>query len=280
MAEEEKEAIHLPAPTAAPLFFALGLAFLGASLVTNVVFAYVGLVTAVLGAVGWWREMLPREHTEPVAAQPLHERAPAIVPREGAVEHLVIGEGGHRVRLPLEYHPYAAGLRAGIAGGIAMAIMGGIQGLATAGTPWAAFNGFASIVMPLFGAAPPPDMTSFHIGIMVSALAIHLVLSLLIGVVYSSILPMLPGSPRLWGGIVAPLVWTVCGWAAISVVMPTSVMDIRWGWFIASQLAFGLAAGEVIARSPRIQTLQSYTLAGRAGLEASEANRDDEGGTA
>ena len=164
MAEEEKEAIELPAPTGAPLFFAVGLAFLGASLVTNVIFAYVGLITAVLGAIGWWREMLPREHKESVPAQPLSERAPAIVPRTGAVEHLVIGEDGHRVRLPLEYHPYAAGLKAGIAGGIAMAIMGGIQGLVTAGTPWAAFNGFASIVMPLFGAAPPPDMTSFHAG--------------------------------------------------------------------------------------------------------------------
>ena len=105
---------------------------------------------------------------------------------------------------------------------------------------------------------------------MVSALAIHLVLSLLIGVVYSSILPMLPGSPRIWGGIVAPLVWTVAGWAAIGVVMPGALGDISWAWFIASQLAFGLAAGEVIARSPRIKTLQSYTLAGRAGLEASE----------
>ena len=124
MAEEEKEAINLPAPTGAPLFFALGLAFLGASLVTNVVFAYVGLVTAILGAIGWWREMLPREHKEAVPAQPLSERAPAIVPRTGAVEHLVIGQEGHRVRLPLEYHPYRAGLRAGIAGGIAMAIMG------------------------------------------------------------------------------------------------------------------------------------------------------------
>lgn len=278
MAEEEKEAIDLPAPTGAPLFFAVGLALLGASLVTNVIFAYVGLITAILGAIGWWREMLPREHKESVPAQPLSERAPAIVPRTGAVEHLVIGEDGHRVRLPLEYHPYAAGLKAGIAGGIAMAIMGGIQGLVTAGTPWAAFNGFASIVMPLFGAAAPPDMTSFHAGIMISALAIHLVLSLLIGVVYSSILPMLPGSPRLWGGIIIPLVWTVSGWAAITLVMPAAVGEISWAWFIASQLAFGLAAGEVIARSPRIKTLQSYTLAGRAGLEGSEASDDGAGG--
>lgn len=277
MAEEEKEAINLPAPTGAPLFFALGLAFLGASLVTNAIFAYVGAVTAILGAIGWWREMLPQEHKEAVPAQPVSERAAAIIPRPNTVDHLVIGQEGHRVRLPLEYHPYAAGLRAGIAGGIAMAVMGGIQGFFTAGTPWAAFNGFASIVMPLFGAAPPPDMVSFHGGIMISALAVHLILSLLIGVVYSSILPMLPGPPRLWGGIVAPLVWTVAGWAAISVVMPGAAGEVNWIWFVASQIAFGLAAGEVIARSPRVKTLQSYTLAGRAGLEATEVNSNDEG---
>ncbi|MFP6639944.1 MAG: hypothetical protein VCC04_06855 [Myxococcota bacterium] len=268
MAEEEKESMELPAKTAAPLFFALGLVFLLASLVTNVIFAYVGIVVAVLAAHGWWREMLPEEHKESVPLQPLSERAPAIVPKPHAVEHLIIGHEGHRVRLPVEYHPYAAGLRGGIAGGIAMAVVGGIHGIVSAGTPWAAFNGFASIIMPLFGATPPPDMVSFHAGIMVAALAVHVVLSLLIGIVYSSVLPMLPGHPRLWGGIVAPIVWTAAGWAAIGLVNPGAASEVSWGWFVASQIAFGLAAGEVISRSQTVKTLQSFSLAGRAGLEA------------
>ena len=279
MTTEEKDGMELPAPTAAPLFFALGLVFIMASLVTNEIFAFVGAVTAVWGALGWWREMLPVEHKEAVPLQALAERAPAVKPKSHAVEHLVIGEEGHRVRLPLEYHPYAAGLRGGFAGGIAMAMVGGVQGLVTAGTPWAAFNGFASIVMPLFGAAPPADMVSFHPAIMVAALAVHVALSLLIGIVYSSVLPMLPGHPRIWGGIVAPVVWTAAGWAAIGLVMPSATSGISWGWFIASQIAFGLTAGEVITRSTPIKTLQSFTLAGRAGLEGTEQTGSEEEGS-
>lgn len=268
MAKHDKEELELPAPTAAPLFFAFGLVLLLASLVTNVIFAYVGGVIAILGAHGWWREMLPREHTEMVPIQPLSERPPEVESRPSSVEHLVIGREGHRVRLPLEYHPYATGLRGGIAGGIAMAIVGGIHGLVSEGSIWAAFNGFASIVVPLFGASPPGDLQSFHPGIMIAALAVHVALSLLIGIVYSSVLPMLPGHPRIWGGIVAPIVWTAAGWAAIGIVTPGAASGVNWWWFVASQIAFGLTAGEVVSRSRKVQTLQSYSLTGRAGLEA------------
>jgi hypothetical protein len=43
---------------------------------------------------------------------------------------------------------------------------------------------------------------------------------------------------------------------------------VRWGWFIASQVAFGLAAGSTVARSQPVRTLQAQSLATRAGIEA------------
>jgi hypothetical protein len=45
---------------------------------------------------------------------------------------------------------------------------------------------------------------------------------------------------------------------------------IAWGWFVASQIAFGLAAGQIVARSAKIQTMQSWPLTERAGIEAQE----------
>jgi len=45
---------------------------------------------------------------------------------------------------------------------------------------------------------------------------------------------------------------------------------IAWGWFVASQIAFGLAAGQVVARSAKIQTMQSWPPTERAGIEAQE----------
>jgi len=43
---------------------------------------------------------------------------------------------------------------------------------------------------------------------------------------------------------------------------------ISWPWFVACQLAFGLVGGYVIARSTNIHTMQSWSMAERAKLEA------------
>jgi len=41
----------------------------------------------------------------------------------------------------------------------------------------------------------------------------------------------------------------------------------RLGWFVASQIAFGVAAGRVVSRSAKIATLQSESFLVRAGVE-------------
>jgi hypothetical protein len=46
---------------------------------------------------------------------------------------------------------------------------------------------------------------------------------------------------------------------------------VDWGWFAASQIAFGLAAGAVISRSARIATRQYLPFVERAGIEGSGA---------
>ncbi len=263
----EGEGIELPASTTAPLYFALGLALLGVSLVTSVIFVFAGTMLAIWGAIRWWREVLPRERETFVPAQSQAERAPPVVPAPGRLPRGAGGEDRHRARLPLEYHPYGAGLRAGIAGGLAMAAVAGIHGLIVQGSPWHAFNAFAALVLPLFGAQPPTDMTSFHPVIVFFAGIIHVLLSLGIGLVYASVLPMLPGHPRLWGGVVAPLVWTGAGFVCVELVEPSAVESINWLVFILLQIVFGLTAGEVISRSEPVRTLQSFPLTTRAGLE-------------
>ena len=58
---------------------------------------------------------------------------------------------------------------------------------------------------------------------------------------------MFPRRPALWGGVVAPLLWTGLLWATLELINPMLDARIDWRWFIASQVAFGLAAGCVIA---------------------------------
>ena len=64
------------------------------------------------------------------------------------------------------------------------------------------------------------------------------------------------------------LLWTGLIWAVLGVVNPALNARIDWPWFIASQIAFGLAAGFVISRAEPIGTMQTWLLAARAGVEA------------
>ena len=109
------------------------------------------------------------------------------------------------------------------------------------------------------------------LGLLVAALGvaivIHGILSLLMGLLYAVLLPIFPRSPAIWGGVVAPLLWTGLLSTGLGVINPALSDRIEWEWFAASQIAFGLVAGFVVARMERIETLQSAPFALRAGLE-------------
>jgi hypothetical protein len=262
------EGVELPAPTIWPIYFAFGIALLFMGLVTHELVSWVGLGASLAGAIGWWRQVLPHEQEERVPLQPESERPPRIASRPAGVEHLSAGEERHRLRLPIEVRPLSSGVRGGVAGAVAMAVVACGYGLIAQGSVWFPINLLAGSVLPGVGQADLEQLRSFHLtGFTVAAL-IHVTLSLLVGLVYAAVLPMLPDRPQLWGGIVAPLAWTTVAWSSIWIVNPALEQHINWGWFIASQIAFGLAAGWAIARVEPIEVYQSLTLAERAGLEA------------
>lgn len=262
-----KDHIELPAPTSHPLYFALGLALLLAGLVTHPLVSVVGGVAVFAGAVGWWRDVLPRESEVASPLQPESQRAREIAPRPQAVEHLVAGRGTHRLRLPLEVRPLSAGLRGGIAGAAAMAVVACTYGVIAHGSPWFPINLLAGSALPGLEHHTTEQLARFDAMGFAVATLVHLAISLLMGLVYAALLPMLPGQPLVWGGIVGPLAWTSVTWSAIGLLDPALARHISWPWFIASQIAFGLATGFVVARVEPVKTLQSLSLAERAGVE-------------
>jgi hypothetical protein len=263
-----KRGIELPAPTAHPLYFALGLSLIIAGLVTHPIVSWVGALAAFAGALGWWREVLPHENEVLSPLQSESERAQPILPRPDAVEHLVAGQGQHRLRLPVEVRPLSAGLRGGLAGAVAMAIVACAYGLIVHGSIWLPINLLAGAALPGMEHETAAQIGRFDTTAFVVACFAHLSISLMMGLVYAALLPMLPGRPLVWGGIVAPLAWTGVTGSAIGLLNPALEQHVSWPWFIASQIAFGLVAGLVVARVEPIRTLQSLSLAERAGVEA------------
>ena len=63
-----------------PLFWLLDFTLMFAGLLTSVSVSVLGVVLAVAGCVGWFREVFPREHEESVPVDPGgsfgHDRAP------------------------------------------------------------------------------------------------------------------------------------------------------------------------------------------------------------
>jgi hypothetical protein len=111
-------------------------------------------------------------------------------------------------------------------------------------------------------------IAAFNLSIFFIATTIHLLTSLLVGVLYGAMLPMLPRHPVLLGGFIAPLFWTGLIHSILEIVNPVLNHRIHWLWFIASQVAFGVVAGIIVSRQERIHTWQRLPLAFRSGTEA------------
>ena len=65
-----------------------------------------------------------------------------------------------------------------------------------------------------------------------------------------------------------PIIWTALVWATLSYVNPALNDRINWYWFVASQVAFGMTCGYIIHHSKMVETMQTWPLAARAGMEA------------
>jgi len=278
MADERPEqSVELPAPTAWPMVAALGIALGFAGLVTNAMVTAVGVVLAVAGAVGWFRAVLPVEEEERIPLRAPALRARPVQPAPHRVAHLIAGQASHRVRIPAEIHPYSAGVWGGLAGGGAMAALAVLYGIVAYGSIWYPVNLLAAVAMPAMARYDTAQLAAFNgVALGVAAVA-HLIISLFVGLVYAALLPMFPRRPALWGGLIAPLVWTGLLWATLELINPALDARIDWRWFVVSQIAFGLVAGLVITRFERIETMQSWPLAARVGIEAPGVSPDKPG---
>jgi hypothetical protein len=259
------QTVELPAPTVWPIVLAFGLTLVFAGLLTSVAVSVVGGALSIFGCVGWFVQVLPHEQREIVAVEP--EVAP-LIERGPEVARVKIDTDVKRLKLPIEVYPYTAGIKGGLAGAVAMALLAILYGVIAYHSVWYPINLLASIVYAQALKLPMSELTSFHAPLLVVATLIHLVASVLVGLLYGVMLPMFPRRPILLGGLIAPLIWTGLLYTSLGVINPLMDKLIDWKWFVASQIAFGVVAGLVVIRQARVRTDQFLPFAVRAGIEA------------
>jgi hypothetical protein len=266
--------VSLPAPTAWPFVLAFGLTLMAAGLVTDKTISVLGVFLVVAGCIGWFRQVLPQEKHEMAVLEPFVFQAQTTRTK---VARIQVAEG-HRTYMPVETPSVVAGINGGLAGGVAMAVLAVLYGVVRFHSPWYPINLLAGAAIPGWENYTTAQLTAFHLDGFLLASVVHVVTSVLVGLLYGAILPIFPRRPVLVGGFVAPLLWTSLLWSSINVVNPLMDRRIAWGWFVVTQVAFGLVAGFVVGLHTNIRTRQHLSFAARVGLEVPglmEENMDE-----
>lgn len=262
--EVHTHTIHLPAPTAWPFMMALGVTLICASLVTTAGIGMLGALLTIVSAAGWFREVLPHEKHEHIAAM---DEVVTIAPSGEKVARIEVDET-HRAQLPLETFPVTSGIIGGIAGGIAMVIPAEIYGIIRFHSIWYVVNLLGGAGVGNWVNPTVEQMRHFNLGAFVTANIIQGATTLLVGLLYGAMLPIWPRHPMLLGGIIAPAAWTGLLHSVIGIVNPFLAEHIDWWSFAAAQVIFGLVAGYVVSKRGKLKRLQQAPLAVRLGVEA------------
>ena len=257
--------IASPASTAWPLVLAFGFTLIFAGLLTSASVSVLGAVLTVAGSAGWLREVLPNAHEVELPVTP-DVFVPVTTRR--AVERLPVAPDQVRAWLPLHTHPISAGLKGGLAGGAAMALLACAYGILKVGSIWYPINLLAASVYAQSLKLGASQLNAFHPDSFAIAFGLHALISIAVGLLYGAMLPMFARRPIILGGLIGPVLWSGLLYSILSLLNPLLESHIDWVWFIASQVAFGIVAGLVVVRLPRVPTSENVAFAIRAGVEA------------
>ena len=272
--ERTPSAIRLPAPTAWPVVLAFGVTLLLGGLATSSSISILGMIVVLTGCIGWFRDVLPSEKEETIAVEADVTATPT---RRREVERLAIAPELPRALLPLESYRVSAGIKGGLAGSVAMAVLACLYGFLKQGSVWYPINLLAATAYSQSLRFGTTSLSSFHLDSFLIAVVIHGITSLLVGLLYGAMLPMFPRRPVLLGGFVAPILWTGLLYSLLGLINPLLNRLIDWRWFVASQFAFGIVAGLVVMRQQRVRTRQFVPFLIRAGIEAPGISQEKPG---
>jgi hypothetical protein len=260
-------AVTLPAPTAWPIVLGLGMTLLLAGLITSLSILILGAILCVVACVGWFHDVFPREQHVQV---PVVDEAITITTSRREVARLQIAPELPRALLPLETYPVSAGIKGGLAGSVAMAVLACLYGIIKQGSIWYPINLLAATGYAQSLKMGPNALYAFHLDSFLLAAFMHLLTSVLVGLLYGAMLPMIPRHPIFLGGFVAPILWSGLLHSVLDLINPLLSQRVDWWWFIASQFGFGIVAGLVVTRQQRVPVKQFIPFAVRAGIESRE----------
>ncbi len=158
-------------------------------------------------------------------------------------------EPAHKEVWPEWVYPNSAGIAGGLLGGAGVAAVGLTYGLIS-GNLWLPVNAVAATVLRDLQRRSPAELSQFDPVAVVVGLALHLAMSIGLGVLFTFILTTLPGRPLYWGPVIGPLLWVGATTAALPILNPVMAANVEWVSFGLANVLYGLILGWWIDRTP------------------------------
>lgn len=165
-----------------------------------------------------------------------------------------------RLGYPQQVYPLTAGIVGGLLGGAVMVVPALAYGLLSGKGLWYPVNLVAGAALDLQGATTQ-QLGQFHPVWFGTALFIHILVSLSLGLLFVLLLPTLPGPPVFWAIVVGPLLWLGATAVLLPVINPAMSQRLDWLSFMIANVAYSLVMGLWVGLTPRVPARQAYSLA-------------------
>ena len=155
--------------------------------------------------------------------------------------------------VPEMFYPYTAGVVGGLLGGAAMTLVAIGYGFASGYGPWLPVNLIGATFVRQLQDAPIGQLVNFNANALLAGLALHMVLSVSLGLLFSLLLPTFPGSPLIWSLTIGPGLWIIVSWLILPMINPLMAHYVDHGSFFIAHLVYGLVLGGWIRHTPKIR---------------------------
>ena len=152
-------------------------------------------------------------------------------------------------------YPYKAGIFGGLLGGLAVSVVGLGYGVYS-GNVWLPVNLVAAVLIRRYQGESVAVISEFDPLALLIGVGIHAVMSITLGLMFTFILPALPGRPLYWAPVIGPLLWVGAYMAALPLINPVMVDNLEVISFTIANIAYGILLGWWIDRTPMVRVQQ------------------------
>jgi hypothetical protein len=108
-----------------------------------------------------------------------------------------------------------------------MAIIACAYGLIFQGSIWYPVNLMAGAALPALHNAGMEELRVFHLSAFIVGFISHGIMSMLVGLLFAAILPMVPSRlSAFWGSLLTPVLWTALFVSTLRLINPASTQRL------------------------------------------------------